>query len=53
MATTSQDGLQFAGALSYLFFRNVFGLQYTLYDYLVLFPVFVGSLTAVVFYYLW
>jgi dolichyl-diphosphooligosaccharide--protein glycosyltransferase len=52
VATTSQDGLQFAGALSYLFFRNVFGLQYTLYDYLVLFPVFVGSLTAVVFYYL-
>jgi len=52
VATTSQDGLQFAGALSYLFFRNVFGLQYSLYDYLVLFPVFVGSLTAVVFYYL-
>jgi dolichyl-diphosphooligosaccharide--protein glycosyltransferase len=52
VASTSQDGLQFAGALSYLFFRNVFGLQYTLYDYLVLFPVFVGSLTAVVFYYL-
>jgi dolichyl-diphosphooligosaccharide--protein glycosyltransferase len=52
VATTSQDGLQFAGAFSYLFFRNVFGLQYTLYDYLVLFPVFVGSLTAVVFYYL-
>lgn len=52
VAATSQDGLQFAGALSYLFFRNVFGLQYNLYDYLVLFPVFVGSLTAVVFYYL-
>jgi dolichyl-diphosphooligosaccharide---protein glycosyltransferase len=52
VASTSQDGLQFAGALSYLFFRNVFGLQYNLYDYLVLFPVFIGSLTAVVFYYL-
>ena len=52
VAATSQDGLQFAGALSYLFFRNVFGLQYSLYEYLVLFPVFVGSLTAVVFYYL-
>jgi dolichyl-diphosphooligosaccharide---protein glycosyltransferase len=52
VASTSQDGLQFAGALSYLFFKNVFGLQYSLYDYLVLFPVFVGSLTAVVFYYL-
>ncbi len=52
VAATSQDGLQFAGALSYLFFRNVFGLQYSLYDYLVLFPVFVGSLTSVVFYFL-
>lgn len=52
VASTSQDGLQFAGALSYLFFRNIFGLQYSLYDYLVLFPVFVGALTSVVFYYL-
>jgi dolichyl-diphosphooligosaccharide--protein glycosyltransferase len=52
VAATSQDGLQFAGALSFLFFRNVFGLQYSLYNYLVLFPVFVGSLTAIVFYYL-
>ena len=52
VAATSQDGLQFAGALSYLFFRNVFGLQFTLYDYLVLFPVFIGSLTSIVFYFL-
>ena len=52
VAATSQDGLQFAGALSYLFFRNVFGLQYTLYDYLVLFPVFIGALTSIVFYFL-
>ena len=52
VAPTSQDGLQFAGALSYLLFRNVFGLQMSLYNYLVLFPVFIGSLTAVVFYFL-
>ena len=52
VAATSQDGLQFAGAISYLFFRNIFGLQYSLYDYLVLFPVFVGALTSVVFYFL-
>ena len=52
VAPTSQDGLQFAGALSYLFFRNVFGLQISLYNYLVLFPVFVGSLTCVVFFFL-
>jgi dolichyl-diphosphooligosaccharide--protein glycosyltransferase len=52
VAPTSQDGLQFAGALSYLFFRNIFGLQISLYNYLVLFPVFVGSLTSIVFFFL-
>jgi len=52
VAPTSQDGLQFAGALFYLLFRNVFGLQMSLYNFLVLFPVFIGSLTAVVFYFL-
>jgi dolichyl-diphosphooligosaccharide---protein glycosyltransferase len=52
VAPTSQDGLQFAGALSYLFFRNIFGLQISLYNYLVLFPVFIGSLTSIVFYFL-
>ncbi len=52
VAPTSQDGLQFAGALSYLFFRNIFGLQISLYNYLVLFPVFIGSLTSIVFFYL-
>lgn len=50
VAATSQDGLQFAGALSYIFFRNVFGLNLSLYNYLILFPVFVGSLTAIMFY---
>ena len=52
VAPTSQDGLQFAGALSYLFFRNIFGLQMSLYDYLVLFPVFIGSLTSIVIFFL-
>jgi len=52
VAATSQDGLQFAGALSYLVFRSFFGLQYSLYNYLVLFPVFVGALTSVMFYFL-
>src|ERR1022692_1989754 len=50
VAATSQDGLQFAGALSFIFFRNVFGMQLSLYNYLVLFPVFVGALTAIMFY---
>jgi dolichyl-diphosphooligosaccharide--protein glycosyltransferase len=63
VAPTSQDGLQFAGALSFLFLRDVFGLNFcgvpgpcstttSLYNFLVLFPVFIGSLTAVVFYFL-
>ncbi len=52
VAATSQDGLQFAGALLYIFFRNVLGLQMSLYDFLVLFPVFLGSLTCIVFYFL-
>ncbi len=52
VAPTSQDGLQFAGALLYIFFRNLLSLQLTLYDFLVLFPVFLGALTAVVFYFL-
>ena len=50
VAATSQDGLQFAGALSFIFFRNVFGLSLSLYNYLILFPVFVGALTAMMFF---
>ena len=63
VAPTSQDGLQFAGALSFIFLRDVFGLNFcgvagpcststSLYNFLVLFPVFIGSLTAIVFYFL-
>ncbi len=51
VAATSQDGLQFAGALAYIFFRNVLGLKMSLYDFLVLFPVFLGALTSIVFYF--
>lgn len=50
VAATSQDGLQLAGALSYLFLTAIFGLQISLYDYLVLLPVFLGAFTAVLFY---
>jgi len=52
VAATSQGGLQLAGALTYLLVHNVFGVQVTLYDWLVVFPVFLGSLTAVAFYFL-
>jgi len=52
VAQTSQDGLQFAGALLYIFFRNVFGLPMTPYDFLVLLPVFLGAFTSVLFFFL-
>jgi dolichyl-diphosphooligosaccharide--protein glycosyltransferase len=51
VAPTSQDGLQFAGAMLYLFFTSVFGLQVSLYDFLVLLPVFFGAISAVLLYF--
>ncbi|HXW36699.1 MAG TPA: STT3 domain-containing protein [Nitrososphaerales archaeon] len=52
VAATSQDGLQLAGAGLFLLVHNVFGVQITLYDFLVLLPVFLGGITAVLFYFL-
>ena len=52
VAATSQGGLQIAGAMTYLLAHNVFGVQITLYDWLVILPVLLGSLTAVAFYFL-
>lgn len=52
VAKTSQDGLQIAGAVLYLVFRNILGTQITLYDFLVWLPVFLGAFTAILFYFL-
>jgi dolichyl-diphosphooligosaccharide--protein glycosyltransferase len=52
VAATSQGGLQLAGAVTYLLAHNVFGVQITLYDWLVLLPVFFGAITSIMFYYL-
>ena len=52
VAATSQGGLQVFGALTYLLVHDVFGVQITLYDWLVILPVLLGALTSVVFYYL-
>jgi len=52
VAATSQDGLQLAGAFLYLLFHDVFGIPITLYDFLVLLPVFIGAFTAVMVYFL-
>jgi len=50
VAASSQIGLHFAGAVLYLAARNLFGLTVTLYDFLVLFPVFFGALTTIAVY---
>ena len=52
VAATSQGGLQLAGAMIYLLVHNIFGVPITLYDLLVLLPVFFGAITAIVFYFL-
>ncbi len=52
VAATSQDGLQLGGAMLYLLVHNVFGVQISLYDFLVLLPVFLGAITSVMFYFL-
>jgi dolichyl-diphosphooligosaccharide--protein glycosyltransferase len=52
VAATSQGGLQMAGAMLYLLFHDVFGVPLDLYDFLVVLPVFLGALTAVLFYFL-
>jgi dolichyl-diphosphooligosaccharide--protein glycosyltransferase len=52
VAATSQGGLQVGGAVIYLLVHNVFGVQISLYDFLVVFPVFLGAITSVLFYFL-
>jgi dolichyl-diphosphooligosaccharide--protein glycosyltransferase len=52
VAATSQGGLQLAGAVLFLLIHNVFGVQITLYDTLVLLPVFFGAITSVMFFFL-
>ncbi|MBI3841029.1 MAG: hypothetical protein HY297_03625 [Thaumarchaeota archaeon] len=52
VAATSQGGLQLAGAMLYLLVHNIFGLQLTLYDFLVILPVVFGALTCIMFYFL-
>jgi dolichyl-diphosphooligosaccharide---protein glycosyltransferase len=52
VAATSQGGLQVAGAVIYLLVHDVFGVQISLYNLLVLLPVFFGALSAIMFYFL-
>lgn len=52
VAATSQGGLEVFGALSFLLVHDIFGVQITLYNWLVILPVFLGAVTAIVFYFL-
>ncbi len=52
VAATSQGGLQVGGAALYLLVHDVFGVQISLYDFLVILPVFLGAITSVLFYFL-
>ena len=52
VAATSQGGLQLAGAVVFLVAHNIFGIPISLYDTLVLLPVFFGAVTCILFYFL-
>ncbi len=52
VAGTSQVGLQLTGAFSYLFVHDILGVPVGYYDFLVAFPVIIGSLTIIPLYYL-
>lgn len=45
VASTSQVGLQLTGAILYLFVNSVLQIPISYYDFLVFFPVMIGSLT--------
>lgn len=52
VASTSQDGLQLTGAFLYLLINSVLGVKITLYDFLVLLPVFLGAFSSVLVFFL-
>jgi len=52
VAASSQGGLQVGGAMLYLLVHNIFGVQISLYDFLVILPVILGAITSVIFYFL-
>jgi len=52
VAATSQVGLQLTGAFAYLFANSILRIPVSYYDFLVFFPVLIGSLTIIPLYYL-
>ncbi len=52
VAATSQVGLELTGAITYLFINSVLHIPISYYDWLVWFPVMMGSLTIIPLYFL-
>lgn len=46
VANTSQVGLHFTGAILFIITRSIIGLSISLYDFIVLFPVFIGAFST-------
>jgi len=50
IAASSQVGLHTAGAILYLLATEIFNLQISLYDFLVILPVFLGAFTTLIMF---
>ena len=50
IASTSQVGLHLAGAILYLLATEVFNISVSLYDFLVILPVFLGAFTTLIMF---
>lgn len=50
VAASSQVGLHFSGAILYLITTEIFNIQISLYDFLVILPVFLGAFTTLIMF---
>ncbi len=50
VAASSQVGLHFAGAILYLIATEIFNIQISLYDFLVILPVYLGAFTTLIMF---
>ncbi|MEM3387197.1 MAG: STT3 domain-containing protein [Nitrososphaerales archaeon] len=50
VASSSQVGLHFAGATLYLIATSIFNISITLYDFLVILPVYIGAFTTLIMF---
>ena len=52
VAASSQVGLHFTGAILYLITHNIFAVDMSLYDFLVLLPIYLGAFTTIIIFFL-